>query len=575
MNAEGSPGRALSSCGRIDFVGRRLLVIALDGATLDLIGPWLDNGTMPVLAGLRRQGVSGRLRTIIPPVTAPAWCSFMTGKNPGKHGVFEFFLRAPGSFEEVPVNSRLRDGRTIWDILGDAGKRVLVVGVPVTYPPSPVNGSLIADFLTPMGDRRFTFPKELLQEVERATGPYQLYHVEVYRKGNAHRVLEELERVLEANLRSYLWLLQNKDWDFAMLHVWGTDRFGHELWHVLDAKHPMHDSAEAAIHGQRCIDYWKRVDAAVGKWIEAAPGAAVIVLSDHGFGPIHRFLVFNVWLLERGFLRLKKGLSPFLRRSLFELGITPALGYRLSMHLGFARMRLASGVGTRSKLLKKINRTFLSLNDVDWSRTRVYSKGNYGQLFLNRRGREPGGIVEPGSDANAVLQDVTAALRELRDPNTGEPLIAEIFRAEELYQGPYVERAPDLTFLPRDMRNKALGTVDFTSHRFIEWAYGNSGDHRMDGIFFFRGEGIREGSAIEGARLLDAAPTNLHYLGEGVPPDFDGRVLQEAFTEEELLAHPVRAGEVAGGTGLSRGGDLTPDEMDEIRARLKGIGYLG
>jgi predicted AlkP superfamily phosphohydrolase/phosphomutase len=155
------------------------------------------------------------------------------------------------------------------------------------------------------------------------------------------------------------------------------------------------------------------------------------------------------------------------------------------------------------------------------------------------------------------------------------PLIGEIYRAEELYSGPYLDRAPDLTFLPADMRNKALGTVDFTSNRFVESAYGNSGDHRMDGIFFFRGQGVREGAAVRDARLLDVAPTILHYFGEGVPADFDGRVLEEAFTEEEMRERAVRIVEAAGGDGISRGGDLTQEEMDEIRARLKGIGYIG
>jgi predicted AlkP superfamily phosphohydrolase/phosphomutase len=359
-----------------------------------------------------------------------------------------------------------------------------------------------------------------------------------------------------------------------MLHVWGTDRFGHELWHVLDARHPMHDPAESAIHAPRCIAYWRRVDQVLGEWIASAPDAAILVLSDHGFGPIHRFLVFNVWLLERGFLRLGRGLGTFVRRSLFELGVTPSLGYRLSMHLGFARFRLASGVGTRGRVLKRVNQAFLSLGDVDWSTTRAYSKGNYGQIFLNLRGREPHGIVSRGAEANAVLDELTAALREIRDPETGGALIGEVYRAEELYSGPYLDRAPDLTFLPVDMRNKALGTVDFTSNRFIEWAYGNSGDHRMNGIFLFRGEGVRRGASLHDARLLDVAPTILHYLGEGVPSDFDGHVLVDALTSEEA-ARPVRITEGVRGPAASRGGELTPEEMEEIRSRLKGIGYLG
>jgi predicted AlkP superfamily phosphohydrolase/phosphomutase len=473
------------------------------------------------------------------------------------------------------VSSRTRAGRTLWDLLGRAERKVLVVNVPVTYPPSPVNGWLIGDFLTPMGKRDFTFPAALLEEVEAATGPYELYHVEVYRPGKGRVVLDELERVLEANRRANLWLLRNKPWDFAMLHVWGTDRYGHELWHVLDAEHPAHDPAEALILRDRCLAYWRRVDAVVGEWLGAAPGATHVVLSDHGFGPIHNFLVFNVWLLERGFLRLKRDALTFFKRSLFELGLSPALGYRAAMKLGFARLRLAAGVGTRRRLLDRINRVFLSLADVDWSRTRVYSKGNYGQMFLNLRGREPYGIVEPGEEARRVIRDLVGDLRDLKDPETGAPLIGEIHTADELYHGPFAGRAPDVTFLPADMRNKALGTVDFTSHRFVERAYGNSGDHRMNGILLMRGEGIKAGARLEGAGLIDVAPTILHHLGEPVPSDADGKVLMGAFTSEEA-ARPVRIAEAAAGAGASEiGAGLTADEQEEIRRRLKGIGYLG
>ena len=557
-------------------MARRVLVLALDGTTFDLIGPWLDDGSMPNLARLRADGASGPLRSIVPPVTAPAWCSFMTGKNPGKHGVFEFFLREPGRFEEVPVSARARAGKTLWEILGEAGKQVLVVNVPVTYPPIPVNGNMVGDFLTPMGAKDFTWPPELLSEIEAATGPYELYHVEVYRKGRAHLVLDELDRVLEKNRTANLWLLENKPWDFAMLHVWGTDRYGHELWHVLDERHPMHDPAEAAILRDRCLAYWRRVDAVCGEWMAAAGDASILVLSDHGFGPIHNFLVFNVWLLRAGFLKLKPRAATLVKRWLFELGLSPAAGYRVAMRLGFARMRLAAGVGTRKRLIERINRVFLSLRDVDWSRTRAYSKGNYGQMFLNLKGREPEGIVEPG-DAAAVLTELETALRGLRDPAGSAPLIGDIWRKEELYRGPYLDRAPDLTFLPRDMRNKALGTVDFTSHRFVERAYGNSGDHRMDGIFFLTGAGVRPGARLAGANLIDVAPTILHHLGLGVPEDFDGRVLEDAFTEDERAAHPVRTAPPAGAgaAGGADGSGLTDEAAREIRERLKGIGYLG
>jgi predicted AlkP superfamily phosphohydrolase/phosphomutase len=226
--------------------------------------------------------------------------------------------------------------------------------------------------------------------------------------------------------------------------------------------------------------------------------------------------------------------------------------------------------------LKRINRIFLSLHDVDWTRTRVYSKGNYGQLFLNLKGREPGGIVAPGEEADRLVDEVITALRGLQEPDTGQPLIGGIWRSDELYRGPFLGRAPDITFLPRDMRNKALGTLDFTSHRFIEPVYGNSGDHRMNGIFFMRGEGVRRGAAIEGATLVDVAPTILHYLGEPVPSSFDGRVLTQVFTESESAAHPVRTVDLPEEKAAAEAGyGLTRDEMAEIRERLKRIGYLG
>jgi predicted AlkP superfamily phosphohydrolase/phosphomutase len=174
-----------------------------------------------------------------------------------------------------------------------------------------------------------------------------------------------------------------------------------------------------------------------------------------------------------------------------------------------------------------------------------------------------------------VVRDLVGALRELKDPETGGPLIGEIHPADDLYHGPFTGRAPDVTFLPADMRNKALGTVDFTSNRFVERAYGNSGDHRMNGILLMRGEGIRAGVRLEGAGLIDVAPTILHHLGEPVPSDVDGKVLMGAFTNEEA-ARPVRIAEAAAGADASEiGAGLTADEQEEIRRRLKGIGYLG
>src|SRR5262249_14564562 len=155
------------------------------------------------------------------------------------------------------------------------------------------------------------------------------------------------------------------------------------------------------------------------------------------------------------------------KRSLFRLGLTPDLAYRSAMKMGLAHLRLSVGVTNRSKLMKLANSLMLSLGDVDWSRTVAFSKGNYGQIFINLRGREANGIVEPGTEYESVMKRVVDGLQALTDPENGQPLIGPIWRREDLYTGRHVEKSPDIQFLPADMSNKPLGTLDLTSNKFI------------------------------------------------------------------------------------------------------------
>ena len=268
--------------------------------------------------------------------------------------------------------------------------------------------------------------------------------------------------------------------------------------------------------------------------------ATVYMGSDHGFGPIKKFLCFNVWLIEEGLLVLKRDAMTRFKRALFKLGLTPDLAYRSAMKLGLAHLRLSVGVTNRSSLMKLANSLMLSLEDVDWSRTVAFSKGNYGQIFINLRGRETRGVVEPGAQYESAMKQVIGKLRALVDPETGEGLIGPIWRREDLYTGPHIKQSPDIQFLPGDMSNKPLGTLDLTSNKFITPAYGNSGDHRMHGIMLGRGPELRRGARIEGARIIDYAPTILHSFGVEVPSDMDGRVLEEIFTPQYMSTNPVR-----------------------------------
>lgn len=557
----------------------RVLVIGIDGVTFDTLDPWMDEGVMPYLASLRAEGAHAPLRSVFPPITAPAWVSFMTGKNPGKTGIFEFLYTRGGLETQTPVNASVRQGIPLWDILSREGRPVVVLGIPVTYPPDRVDGCLISGFLTPKDKRDFTHPPELLGELESAFGPYPIYHKEVYQKGKVGRVLDEAFRILGYRRQVSVKLLREREWEFAIAYFEGTDRLQHEVWHIFDETHPHADPKEIAEHKGRILDFYHEVDDAAREIAETARDKAggdlvEVVMSDHGFGPIHHYLNFNVWLLQNGFLALKRDLPTRLKTILFRMGITPALGYRTAMRLGLAGLRLSKGVGGRSGLFELINRVFLSLENIDWERTAAYSKGNYGQIYVNLKGREPHGSVAPEAYGEIVAA-LKERLRGIPSPDGSGPLLGEVFSREERYQGPFVARMPDVLFIPSDMKYKALGIVDFTTRRFIEPTFGNSGDHRMNGVFLARGGPVRpSGARLPEQWICDLAPTILHLSGLEVPDDMDGKVIEAALRDDWLREHPVRfRGPYE--TEAKEELELGDDERREIIDRLKGMGYVG
>lgn len=328
------------------------------------------------------------------------------------------------------------------------------------------------------------------------------------------------------------------------------------------------------MYGPRLRQFYALLDQGLGEIVKDAGRAEVVVASDHGFGPIHAYLAFNIWLLDKGYLVLKRGPATLLKRLVYGAGLTPVLFYRLSMALGLARLRLSGGFHSRQKMQMLLNRFFLSFDNVDWKRTRAYSRGNYGQIYVNLKGREPRGSVSPGREYESVRAAIRKDLLESRDPLSGEAMFEKVCFREEIYSGPYVDEAADILFLPRDMRYKALGTLDFTSSKFIFPVYGNSGDHRMDGIFLGSGEAFRQGAKLDGPSLVDLAPTVLYLLGLPVPRQMDGKVLMDAIRDEHLIEYPVDYcdAELLGRAG---GNTLTSQESEDIKRRLEGIGYIG
>jgi predicted AlkP superfamily phosphohydrolase/phosphomutase len=343
----------------------------------------------------------------------------------------------------------------------------------------------------------------------------------------------------------------------------------------MDETHPRHDKEEANLFRERIFQYWEAVDRETGRMIEAAGSkTTVFIASDHGFGPAYKYCAFNIWLLQEGFLKLKKDAFTRLKQLLFTLGITPEQAYKVSRSALFKRLRPARGVGTRSDKVSLLNRFFLSFNDVDWSRTRAFSKGNYGQIFVNLKGREMMGSVEPGPEYEQVRREIIQRLQTIKDPKNNGKLIGPIFKSEEIYTGAHLVEAPDICFLPEDMSYVSLGNMDFMSNKFIVDAFGNSGTHRLHGVLIAKGEGVKVGCKLPNASIMDAAPTILHLAGISIPSDMDGTVLKEAITEEFLATHPIRFGSAAERDLKNKEG-FSEEEDEEIRLRLQELGYMG
>jgi predicted AlkP superfamily phosphohydrolase/phosphomutase len=223
-------------------------------------------------------------------------------------------------------------------------------------------------------------------------------------------------------------------------------------------------------------------------------------------------------------------------------------------------------------LLRLLERFFLSMADVDWGRTVAYSQGNYGQIFLNLAGREPEGIVAP-ADYDDTCARLIEDLKALEDPLTGKPIVEKVFRRDDIYTGDYVDYAPDIGFLLAD-GYKALGTLAFSSNRVVRPVFGNSGDHRMDGILLMSGPPVRKGHQLERASIMDIAPTILYLMGLPVEKRMDGKALLGALKPEYVEGHPIAFAD--SGSDVAR--DETPysdEEAEELRDRLRNLGYWG
>ncbi|MBS3785128.1 MAG: alkaline phosphatase family protein, partial [Anaerolineae bacterium] len=420
----------------------RVLIVGLDGATFDLLGPWLREGSLPNLAAIANNGAVGQLESTIPPNSAPAWTSFMTGMNPGKHGVYGFTRVEPDESYAIKVNSgAVRRAQSAWQILTERGLRCIQINMPMTYPPEPINGLVVTGIDTPGLESVFTYPPELRHEILRLLPDYLLdvrsWGVTAVGERRAH-VLDDILRMVDSRRQLSLHLMSTQAWNVFAVIFTATDRAQHFFWRFLDPTHPLYDPVEAPQYHDAILRVYQEVDSALGEILEGCDeDTTVIVMSDHGFGPQRKLFRINQWLLRNGFLELAHMHSS-------------DLGDRLSRAAQKEWYRVLDGLQrlVRTKLpdttKDQLKRLFPHLREqvasqilfsgVDWSKTQAYHTAEFpGSIRVNLKGREVNGIVEPGSEYQRVCEEIGSALEELVDPDTGERIVERVFRRDELY----------------------------------------------------------------------------------------------------------------------------------------------
>jgi predicted AlkP superfamily phosphohydrolase/phosphomutase len=451
----------------------KLLIIGLDCAEPDLVfHKWADD--LPNIKRLMDNGLYGPLHSTLPPITVPAWTAMMTSQDPGMLGFYGFRNRKSYGYEDLYfANAKYVKAKTIWNHLSRNRMRSLVFGVPQTYPPRPLNGMLVASFLTPGKDVQYTFPDEIKAELDQAADGNYIIDVEDFRTDRKDDLLKSIYTMTDRRFKAFRHFYEKDSFDFAIMVEMGVDRIHHGFWRYSDPNHRLYEPGnqyQNVIH-----DYYVHLDAEIGRIIDSLPlDTSVMIVSDHGAKSMVGAICINEWLQREGYLAMKEVPK---QRERFKIGM------------------------------------------VDWSRTKAWGEGGYySRIFMNVEGREPNGIISRAR-YQEERDELKARLEAITDEN-GQCINTKVFRPEEVYRK-VNNIPPDLIVYLGNLDWRSAGSVGVGSVYLYENDTGpDDANHAENGIFIWH-----NGSQSGGPRpysIFDIAPTVLKYFGIDVPTEMIG-----------------------------------------------------
>lgn len=486
----------------------KILVIGLDCAAPALL---FGDERLTNFRRLMAGGCYGRLESVIPPITIPAWQCMVTSQDPGSLGVYGFRNRADHSYSKLSIaNSRSFKAMTIWDHLALEGKKAVLIGVPPSFPPRKVNGICVGCFMTPSVDEEYTHPASVKEEIRSLVGEY-LVDVKGFRTDDKQWLRDQIFEMSRKQFTVVRHYLEHADWDYFHFVNIALDRVHHGFWKYMDPRHPEYEPGSE--FENVIADFYLHLDEELGRILELLDGdTAVLVVSDHGAQALQGGFCVNEWLVSEGLLVLED----------YPGEVTP----------------------------------FGKLN-VDWSRTKVWSEGGYyARVFFNVKGREPQGTID--ADAYEHFRDEMKAKFEATTGPDGKPLGTLAFVPDEIYKE-VRNVAPDLVVHFGALDWRSIGGVGYKGVFHLRENDSGPDDcnHAQFGAFILAAPNVPELGEIAGARLLDIAPSLMEVAGHEIPESFQGRSIFGGSLAD-----------VDGTGGMSAAGE------EVIRDRLSGLGYI-
>jgi predicted AlkP superfamily phosphohydrolase/phosphomutase len=534
----------------------KVFLLGLDGLTLNMVKPYIEAGLLPNLKKVLDEGAYGILRSTIPPVSGPAWISLTTGKNPGKHGIFEFRTRQGYSTELVTKNTSIH-AEPIWKILSRNQKCVSVINVPLTYPPDEINGMMISGLMTPDKGTEFTYPASIKEELFRLIPDYQVdVNTRVFFSRDKSKWLKEILKITNDRRTAMNHFIKQDSWDLFFIVYVAPDRLQHFQWNEVISMDP------------ECIKCYQLLDNALGDILEKMDDDTVLfIVSDHGFETVKKALYLTTFLSKIGLLntRQRKGFSKTLgkidRSNKFVDWIIALLG---SIFLRVKKHFPSWLMNCMFRLL------IMPQGNMNWGKTKLFTILGAGIIFVNLKGREPQGIVEQ-RDYAGLCALVEKELLALKDPDTGKSIVKAVHKGCEIYSSEYADIRPDLVVAMNDgydvraeLGNSVLSEYSPTGRKIVS-------AHHKDGLFAAYGNIVKK-TRVD-ADIYDIMPTILYLAGVAIPEDVDGRVLTEIINRDFVEKNEIRF-EKTTESYSSEKIALDEEEKKEVEKHLKNLGYL-